>query len=395
VLPSDKREVVSTVRNEFGLVIGMTGDGVNDAPALSVAQVGIAVFGATDAAKNAADLILTEPGLKPIYGAILESRRIFARIKAYVVYRISASIILVLTLSIVVVASGCNVNTLYVIILALMNDISMIPVAYDKAKATTNPQLPETKKLIEVSLYYGLVQTVLGLGFIYLMHYFDINDPINLERRCSSETQGFIWYHLVLVTEMMIFSVRVPYFFINISMIPSIFLIMSVALTCIVGALISIFAMNLSTRNFVWITTFNIGTLVLVDIGKIWFEIAIGDTEGEMIASDDLIEAIPMTDTAKHLSKMYRYKVHEESVLPISDRQHKIIVRRRTQTGLGGLMTNFRESSISDGFINNDGRYRYISGVAVSHPISDTHSANRKGRYRHVIYPLVNIHVID
>lgn len=74
VLPSDKREVVLTLRNEYGLVTGMTGDGVNDAPALSAAQVGIAVEGATDAAKNAADLILTEPGLSPIYGAVLESR---------------------------------------------------------------------------------------------------------------------------------------------------------------------------------------------------------------------------------------------------------------------------------------------------------------------------------
>lgn len=67
VLPSDKREVVLTLKNEYGLVTGMTGDGVNDAPALSAAQVGIAVQGATDAARNAADLILTEPGLRPIY----------------------------------------------------------------------------------------------------------------------------------------------------------------------------------------------------------------------------------------------------------------------------------------------------------------------------------------
>lgn len=62
VLPSDKREVVLTLKNEYGLVTGMTGDGVNDAPALSAAQVGIAVEGATDAARNAADLILTKPG---------------------------------------------------------------------------------------------------------------------------------------------------------------------------------------------------------------------------------------------------------------------------------------------------------------------------------------------
>lgn len=102
VLPSDKREIVVTLRNQLGLVCGMTGDGVNDAPALSAANVGIAVDGATDAAKNAADLILTKSGLSPIYGAVLESRRIFSRIKSYVIYRVAASLVIVLTLSIIV-----------------------------------------------------------------------------------------------------------------------------------------------------------------------------------------------------------------------------------------------------------------------------------------------------
>ncbi|KAG7367336.1 plasma-membrane proton-efflux P-type ATPase [Nitzschia inconspicua] len=129
VLPSDKREVVLTLKNEFGLVIEMTGDGVNDASALSAAQVGIAVEGATDAARNAANLILTEPGLRPIYGAVLESRRIFARIKAYVVYRMAASVILVLVLSTIAFVDGCAVDSLLIILLALCNDISMLPVA--------------------------------------------------------------------------------------------------------------------------------------------------------------------------------------------------------------------------------------------------------------------------
>ena len=76
VLLSDKREIVLVLRNHFGLVTGMTGDGVNDAAALSAAQVGIAVAGATDAAKNAADLILSEESISPIYGAVLVSPRI-------------------------------------------------------------------------------------------------------------------------------------------------------------------------------------------------------------------------------------------------------------------------------------------------------------------------------
>lgn len=357
VLPSDKREVVLTLRNEFGLVTGMTGDGVNDAPALSAAQVGIAVEGATDAAKNAADLILTEPGLKPIYGAVLESRRIFARIKSYVVYRVAASVVLVLTLSIIIFTSGCAVDTLFIIILALLNDISMIPVAYDTASATTKPQLPNAKLLVLMSLYYGFTHTTLGLMFIFLINHNsdDIKDPILLDRECNTETQGFIWYHLVLVTELMIFSARAPSFFLSRVMMPSIYLASSVFATCVSGALIAIFAMDLPVRNFGIITLFNLGAFVFVDVGKIWFRSAIGDAPGDIIESDELLE-VPTPDkipeAEKHLKKTLRYVVHRQSILPVEDRQHIVQVRRRARSSLEGLALDLGETFIYDGFIN-------------------------------------------
>ena len=84
VLPRDKRECVMVLERSYNLVVGMTGDGVNDAPALSIAQCGIAVCGATDAAKNAASIILTEEGLSAVFGAVVESRKIAARLMAYV-----------------------------------------------------------------------------------------------------------------------------------------------------------------------------------------------------------------------------------------------------------------------------------------------------------------------
>lgn len=243
VLPSDKREVVLTLKNEYGLVTGMTGDGVNDAPALSAAQVGIAVEGATDAARGASDLILTEPGLRPIYGAVLESRRIFARIKAYVVYRMAASALLVLSLSLIAFTSGCAVDSLLVIILALVNDISMLPVAYDNAKATSKPQLPHTMKLVLLSLYYGLTQTVLTLTLIYSLNTSKspLEAGINLEL-CLEETRTFIWMQLVLVTELAIFSVRAPSFF-WMSM-PSIWLLVSVMGTCAILSVVSVFSIG-------------------------------------------------------------------------------------------------------------------------------------------------------
>ena len=202
VLPSDKREVVLTLRNDFGVVCGMTGDGVNDAPALSAAQVGIAVQGATDAAKNAADLILTEAGLSPIYGAVIEARRIFAKIKAYVIYRIAASITLVFTLSIIVFVSGCTIDSIMVIVLALLNDVSMIPVAYDNADATVKPQLPRVLSLVSLSAFYGVCQAALALIYFYAVGSTKLPDfDLGL---CTNPTKGAVWLYLVIATELMV-----------------------------------------------------------------------------------------------------------------------------------------------------------------------------------------------
>ena len=91
VLPEHKFQIVQTIR-EQGHMTGMTGDGVNDAPALKRADIGIAVHGATDAARAAADIVLTEPGLSVIIFAILESRKIFQRMRNYIIYRIACTI---------------------------------------------------------------------------------------------------------------------------------------------------------------------------------------------------------------------------------------------------------------------------------------------------------------
>eukprot|EP00567_Pseudictyota_dubia_P001923 CAMPEP_0197465098 /NCGR_PEP_ID=MMETSP1175-20131217/64363_1 /TAXON_ID=1003142 /ORGANISM="Triceratium dubium, Strain CCMP147" /LENGTH=965 /DNA_ID=CAMNT_0043001103 /DNA_START=460 /DNA_END=3357 /DNA_ORIENTATION=+ len=373
VLPSDKREVVMTLRNDFGVVTGMTGDGVNDAPALSAAQVGIAVEGATDAAKNAADLILTEPGLGPIYGAVLESRRIFARVKSYVVYRLAASILLVLTLSIVIFVSGCAVDSLLVIALALLNDISMIPVAYDNAQATAKPQLPKATKLVLVSFFFGIVHTSLALIVFFVI---ERNDPLNgnfsLEI-CTRETRGFIWFYLILATEFMIFSARTGSFFWESA--PSKYLVASVLGTAAIGSLVASLSYEVSGSNIGWVWLMNVVAFVVVDAAKVLFKSEIiNDASGEIIVGDGLIEAEKdMTEAKMHMKKRKRYGVHVEAIVPPEDRYHNVEVVETKKSCFGHFFGGLRHVNVSNyGFI----RHRHSLGAPSSHPVTSAGTAN-------------------
>jgi len=150
VMPKDKHEVVAVLQRE-GKVVGMTGDGVNDAPALAKAQIGIAVEGATDAAQAAADIILTRPGLSPIFTAIMESRRIFKRLKSYVIYRISVTVQVVAFLCIVSFVYNDQFEALYIILLALFHDLTIVTIAYDHQVPSPRPETPTVMMLIIVA----------------------------------------------------------------------------------------------------------------------------------------------------------------------------------------------------------------------------------------------------
>ena len=138
VYPEHKYRIVELLQAQ-DLTVGMTGDGVNDAPALKKAQIGIAVEGATDAAQSAADIILTRPGLSPIYTAIMESRKIFKRLKSYVIYRICVTVQVVAFLCVVSFVYNDVFDALYIILLALFHDLTIVTIAYDHQTASAKP----------------------------------------------------------------------------------------------------------------------------------------------------------------------------------------------------------------------------------------------------------------
>jgi len=139
VFPEHKYDIVKALQAR-GHIVGMTGDGVNDAPALKQADVGIAVSGATDAARAAAELVLTAPGLSVITTGIEEARRIFERMTSYAIYRIAETIrvLLFMTLSILVF-NFYPVTAVMIVLLALLNDFPIMMIAYDNAPVAAFP----------------------------------------------------------------------------------------------------------------------------------------------------------------------------------------------------------------------------------------------------------------
>jgi H+-transporting ATPase len=172
VKPEDKR---ACVENEMavGWIVGMTGDGPNDGPALSAANIGIAVADAMDVAKDAADIQLQKDGLSAIFTAVVESRKIFRRLKAYVTFRIAATIQVILTLSIMTFVSGCVFDTIYIIIIAIANDLTMMPLSNDNQKASTKPEQPEVTGLLMQSTVYGILEGGMSIMFFYIACSFD------------------------------------------------------------------------------------------------------------------------------------------------------------------------------------------------------------------------------
>ncbi|HTW73772.1 MAG TPA: HAD-IC family P-type ATPase, partial [Steroidobacteraceae bacterium] len=200
VFPEHKYAIVKALqaRNH---IVGMTGDGVNDAPALKQADVGIAVSGATDAARAAAELVLTAPGLSVITTGIEEARRIFERMTSYAIYRIGETIrvLLFMTLSILVF-NFYPVTAVMIVLIALLNDIPIIMIAYDNAPVAERPVRWDMPLTLTIAALLGVLGVIASFGLFWIAERY-----LHLDR---AVIQSLIFLKLTVAGHLTIFLTR-------------------------------------------------------------------------------------------------------------------------------------------------------------------------------------------
>ena len=199
VVPEDKYLIVDTLQKADSIV-AMTGDGVNDAPALKKADCGIAVSNATDAARAAADIILTAPGLSVINDAVKQARITFERMKSYAIFRIAETIRIILFMTLaIVVFNFYPITALMIIILALLNDIPILAIAYDNTRIERKPVRWNMPEMLTVASTLG----VTGVLSSFLLFF------VLIELQFSTDMiQSIIFAKLVVAGHGTIYNTR-------------------------------------------------------------------------------------------------------------------------------------------------------------------------------------------
>ncbi|HVP16233.1 MAG TPA: plasma-membrane proton-efflux P-type ATPase [candidate division Zixibacteria bacterium] len=262
VFPEHKYRIVELLQGKEHIV-GMTGDGVNDAPALKKADSGIAVAGATDAAKSAADIVLTKPGLSVIIDAIKESRKIFQRMTNYSIYRIAETIrVLLFITSSIVILQFYPVTPLMIVLLALLNDLPIMTIAYDNVRYSNRSERWDMRTLLGIATFLGIIGVFSSFGILYIGY-----DVLKLNLLVL---QSFIYLKLSVAGHLTVFVARTkgPFW----SVKPAKPLLLAVIATQLVATIITVYgillpAMGWGLAALVW--GYALSLFIITDFAKV------------------------------------------------------------------------------------------------------------------------------
>jgi H+-transporting ATPase len=242
VFPEHKFHIVEVLQKR-NHIVGMTGDGVNDAPALKKADCGIAVSGATDAARAAASIVLLTSGLSVIIEAIKESRKIFQRMNSYAIYRIAETlrVLLFMTLAILVF-NFYPVTAVMIVMLALLNDGAILSIAYDNVHYKDQPEAWNMRMVLGISTVLGIIGVVSAFGLFFLAE-----RVFSIDR---DHIQTLMYLKLSVAGHLTIFLTRTRGRFWTIR--PARVLLMAVFGTQAVATLIAVFGIFMTPLGWGW-----------------------------------------------------------------------------------------------------------------------------------------------
>ncbi|KAI5076583.1 hypothetical protein GOP47_0008648 [Adiantum capillus-veneris] len=242
VFPEHKYEIVKRLQ-EKKHICGMTGDGVNDAPALKKADIGIAVADATDAARSASDIVLTEPGLSVIISAVLTSRAIFQRMKNYTIYAVSITIRIVLGFLLLALIWKYDFSPFMVLIIAVLNDGTILTIAKDRVKPSPLPDSWKLREIFTTGIALGAylaVQTVIFFWLIKETSFFTDHFHVRPIGGDDRQLTSAVYLQVSIISQALIFVTRSRSW--SFREKPGLYLVIAFVIAQVVATVITVYA---------------------------------------------------------------------------------------------------------------------------------------------------------